>query len=367
MGRASNRLMNKRDRTDAAAPEAVTLPRDEPTESLIHRLRDAQVLAKLIGQAPAFIEAIRWLPAVAKDEAAVLIGGETGTGKELVARAIHYLSERAPFPFVPVNCGALPDTLLEDELFGHERGAFTDAHIRRPGLIAQAEKGTLFLDEVDTLTAKAQVALLRVLQDKKFRILGSRGEQQANVRIVAATNAPLDQLVQHGAYRADLYYRLCVFSINLPPLRDRKEDIIALASHFLQKYGPVDEVPPQLSSSARAALISHSWPGNVRELESAIVRGIRLRRSHVIEAQDLGLPASATSSSATSPGLVPGVRTFKTLKQQAIEAFERDYLIRLMGECRGIVSQAARAAGKERRELGKLLKKHQIEPKLFRY
>jgi DNA-binding NtrC family response regulator len=365
MGRASNRLMNKRQKIGGLPPQAVPLRSDEPLESLIHRLRDAQVLAKLVGQAPAFIEAIRWLPAIAKDEAAVLIEGETGTGKELIARALHYLSERAPFPFVPVNCGALPDTLLEDELFGHERGAFTDAHMRRPGLITQAEKGTLFLDEVDTLTLKAQVALLRVLQDKKFRILGSRGEHEANVRVVAATNAPLDQLVQNGGFRADLYYRLRVFSINLPPLRDRKEDLISLASHFLNKYGPVDGPPPQLSPSARVALISYNWPGNVRELESAIVRAIRLHQADSIEAQDLGLPPAVTPSAAAALGSAPGLETFKTMKQQAIEAFERDYLVRLMCQYQGNVSHAALAAAKERRELGKLLKKHRIDPKLF--
>jgi DNA-binding NtrC family response regulator len=357
--------MTKGQKIDGPPPHAVPLRREEPVESLIHRLRDAQVLAKLVGQAPAFIKAIQWLPAIAKDEAAVLIDGETGTGKELVARAIHYLSERAPFPFVPVNCGALTDTLLEDELFGHERGAFTDAHMRRPGLIAQAEKGTLFLDEVDTLTLKAQVALLRVLQDKKFRLLGSRGEQEANVRVVAATNAPLDELVQNGGFRADLYYRLCVFSINLPPLRDRKDDIILLASHFLKKYGPVDRPPLQFSPSARVALISHNWLGNVRELESAIVRAIRLRQADSIEAQDLGLPPAVTPPAAAVLGSAPGSQTFKTLKQKVIEAFERDYLVRLMGQCQGNVSHAALAAGKERRELGKLLKKYQIDPKLF--
>jgi DNA-binding NtrC family response regulator len=365
MDRTSNRLMNKRPKTGVPPPQAVPLRKNEPVESLIHRLRDAQVLAKLIGQAPAFIKAIQWLPAIAKDEAAVLIYGETGTGKELIARAIHYLGERATFPFVPVNCGSLPDTLLEDELFGHERGAYTDAHTRRPGLIAQAEQGTLFLDEVDTLTTKAQVARLRVLQDKKFRILGSRGEQEANVRVVAATNAPLDQLVQNGGFRADLYYRLCVFSINLPPLRDRKEDIILLASHFLKKYGPVDGPPPQLSPAARIALISHNWPGNVREIESAVVRAIRLRQADSIEAQDLGLPPAVTSSAAAALGGNPGLQPFKALKQQAIEAFERDYLIRLMCQYQGNVSRAALASGKERRELGKLLKKYQINPKLF--
>src|SRR5215472_4396066 len=202
-------------------------------ETLIQHLRDSQALAKLVGEAPAFAKAIKQLPAVAKSGATALITGETGTGKELVARAIHYLSARTSQPFVAVNCGSLPDTLLEDELFGHERGAFTGAHVRRDGLIAQAEKGTLFLDEVDTLPAKAQIDLLRVLQDKRFRTIGSSVEHKADVRIVAATNAPLELLVQSGGFRADLYYRLSVFPIFLPVLRDRREDIPALAAHFL--------------------------------------------------------------------------------------------------------------------------------------
>ncbi|MGH7600473.1 MAG: sigma 54-interacting transcriptional regulator, partial [bacterium] len=245
-------------------------------ESLIERLREAQALAKLVGDAPAFLDAIRHLPDVAKSEASVLITGETGTGKELAARAIHYLSARAAFPFVPVHCGSLPDTLLESELFGHERGAFTDARTQRHGLIAQAEKGTLFLDEVENMSLKAQVALLRVLQDKKFRALGSSREQQADIRVVATTNAPLEHLVQAGTFRADLYYRLCVFSVHLPPLRERKGDIIPLSRHFLKKYVPADQVGLQLTPEADEALLAYDWPGNVRELESAIIRGIHL-------------------------------------------------------------------------------------------
>ena len=171
----------------------------------------SQVLNKLVGKAPALLQMIEQIPAVAGSEAPVLIVGETGTGKELIARAVHYLSPRAECPFVAVNCGALPETLLEDELFGHERGAFTSADSRRTGLIEQAEKGTLFLDEVDTLPAKAQVDLLRVLQDKKYRAIGSNREKEASVRIVAATNVPVDQLLSARAFRADLYYRLCVF------------------------------------------------------------------------------------------------------------------------------------------------------------
>src|SRR5262249_32899789 len=185
-------------------------------DGLVSSGRGKQAFAKLIGNSPCFQQAIAALPAMASSDATVIISGETGTGKELVARAIHYLSERAAFPFVPLNCGSLSDTLIEVELFGHERGAFTDAHVRRQGLIAQAERGTLFLDEIDTLPNKAQVDLLRVLQDKRYRPVGSPHELQANVRVLAASNAELPQLVRSGSFRADLYYRLCVFSIHLP-------------------------------------------------------------------------------------------------------------------------------------------------------
>jgi two-component system, NtrC family, response regulator GlrR len=365
MSCASNPQVDERQRVGKVSSQMVAPQMEEPRENLIRRLRDAQALAKLVGQSPIFLKAIEQLPMIAKDEATVLISGETGTGKELIARAIHYLSDRAPFPFVAINCGSLPETLLEDELFGHERGAFTDAHVRRSGLIAQAEKGTLFLDEVDTLTAKAQVTLLRVLQDKKFRILGSRGEQEADVRIVAATNAPLHQLMQVGGFRADLYYRLCVFSINLPPLRDRKEDIFLLALHFLKKYRPADGKTLQLATSARKALLSYSWPGNIRELESALIRGIRLCETNSIEEKDLGIPCSNEKAPDGPPGTFRRSPSLKAMKQKAIEAFERDYLVHLMCEHQGNVSHAARAAGKERRDLGKLLKKYHIDPKLF--
>jgi DNA-binding NtrC family response regulator len=336
-------------------------------ESLIEHLRDAQALAKLVGEAPAFLEAIRHVPDVAKSEATALISGETGTGKELVAHAIHYLGPRAGFSFVPVHCGSLPDTLLEDELFGHERGAFTDAHKQRRGLIAQAEKGTLFLDEVEAMSLKAQIALLRVLQDKKFRPLGSSCEQQADIRVVAATNAPLEQLVQNGSFRLDLYYRLCVFAVHLPPLRERKEDIVRLSRHFLKKHAPAGQPEPQLAPAAYEVLLTYDWPGNIRELESAIIRGIHLSQTDLIQAEDLGiiskaerqqhLPVTIVSSEACS---------FKTMKQKTIAAFESEYLKRLMHQHQGNVSHAAVAAGKERRELGKMLKKYQIDPKQFR-
>jgi len=336
-------------------------------ESLIKRLRDAQAFAKLIGEAPAFLEAIKPLPAIARSEASVLITGETGTGKELVARAIHYLSARAACPFVPVHCGSLPDTLLESELFGHERGAFTDARAQRHGLIAQAEKGTLFLDEVEAMSFKAQIALLRVLQEKRFRAVGSSCEQQADIRVVAATNAPLEHLVQAGSFRADLYYRLHVFSVHLPPLRQRKEDMMTLSCYFLKKHAPHEAGPElQLAPGAREALLAYDWPGNVRELENTIIRGIHLSQTNLIEVKDLGIPSEIESERDLPVTIVSAeLCSFKAMKQKMIETFEREYLNRLMREHQGNVSHAAIAAGKERRNFGKMLKKHRLDPKLF--
>jgi len=331
---------------------------------LIRDLREVQALAKLVGEAPPFRKALSRVSAAARSDHTVLIGGETGTGKELVARAIHYSSACAMYPFVAVNCGGLPDTLLEDELFGHERGAFTGAWQRRSGLIAQAEKGTLLLDEVEALSDRGQVVLLRVLQDQMFRPLGASHERRAHVRFLAATNVPLEPRVKAGTFRADLYYRISVFSIDLPPLRARPEDILALAAHFLRKYAPPDRPAVTLSAAANAALLTYDWPGNVRELENVVVRGIGNCQAETIEVDDLGLPDSVPGG----PGPDPGdgmLRPFKALKKLAVEAFEKEYLIRLMSEHRGNVTRAAHGAEKDRRELGRLLKKYSIDPKLF--
>lgn len=340
----------------------------DKTRKLARYLEETLACAKLVGEAPCFVQAVEQLSTVEKSDAAVLLMGETGTGKELFARAIHYLSGRADGPFVALNCGSLPDTLLEDELFGHERGAFTDAHLRRSGLIAQAENGTLFLDEVDSLTARAQVVLLRVLQDKKFRAIGACGEQQANVRILAATNARLEQLVQQGTFRADLYYRLSVFTVSLPPLRSRRNDIVVLASHFIKKHTRSDRGNVRLTPAAAAALIDYHWPGNVRELENAIIRaGHRAKRDEWIDVQDLGLPLPQEEQAESVCEQVPSSRSFQNLKHQTIMLFERKYLINLMMECQGNVTRAAHTAGKERRALGRLLQKYQIDPKSFTF
>src|SRR5713101_5820806 len=329
------------------------------------RISDDEVVPGLVGQAPALREILARLPTLAKAEGAVLISGETGTGKELVARAIHRLSPRASYPFVAMNCGSLVDTLFESEVFGHERGAFTDAHARRQGLVAQAAGGTLLLDEIDTLTPRGQVALLRVLQDRTFRLLGSNSEHHADVRFLAATNAGLERLVQTGAFRVDLYYRLCVFSVSLPPLRHRREDIPRLAEYFIGKYWQGSGAAPRLSGPAAEALLAWNWVGNVRELENAIVRALPEAKGGRIEVGDLGLPGVAGGLGAATSLLLQAPRSYKTQKRQVLDAFDRQYLLRLMTDHRGNVSQAAREAGKERRDLGKLLKRHGFDPREF--
>ncbi len=317
---------------------------------------DFQTQARMVGQSPSFLRAIEKLPAIAMSDAPVLITGESGTGKELVARAIHYLSKREPFAFLAINCGSLPDSLLESEFFGHERGAFTSAHARREGLIAQANRGTLFLDEIDSMSLKAQIDLLRVIQDKKFRTIGSSAERESNVRFIAATNSPVDTLLQSGAFREDLFYRLCVFTVSLPPLRERGDDILPLAHHFLEKHSALTGKPLKLSPAACSALISYDWPGNIRELENAIIRGIYLSQTETIEPGDIRLTFANPATKSN------GHQTYRVAKQEAVETFERAYLGRLMLEHAGNVSHAARAAGKDRRDLGKLLKKYREDP-----
>ena len=338
-----------------------------PAEGVVERLRDLGARESLVGESAVFRDAVRPVSAVARSDATVLITGETGTGKELAAHAIHYLSPRAAYPFCPVNCGSLPDSLLQDELFGHEAGAFTDARTRRAGLLHESRNGTLFLDEVDALTPRAQVALLRLLQDRTFRPLGSSRLEQVDVRFLAASNAPLDELVRAGTFRHDLYYRLSVITIRLPPLRDRRGDIPLLVARFLEKHTPAGGPVPQVDPDAMAALTAFDWPGNVRELESVIVRAVVLGEGRTIHREDLGLPSPAASppEAVAEESRGRAERSYQALKAQAIADFERDYLARLMARHRGNVSQAARAAGKERRELGRLLKKHQIDRGAF--
>jgi DNA-binding NtrC family response regulator len=317
----------------------------------------------IVGDCPSLREVQEVLSRYRSCDAPVLILGESGTGKELVARALHYSSARAVGPFIPVNCGAIPDDLLENELFGHERGAFTGARDKAAGLVEQAEGGTLLLDEVGTLSAKGQCALLRFLQSQEFKRLGAEGVRQADVRVLAATNANLHEMAAQGAFREDLLYRLDILSVTLPPLRERGADIEALAEFFVKRYcGEYSIGAKCLSIAARHWLYRYAWPGNVRELENSLHRAVLLSSGNRIELGDLRAGAGHNRQPDIARGR--GELNFQQAKAEVIENFERRYLKTLMERSGGNVSEAARLAGKERRALGKLLKKHGINRKL---
>src|SRR5262249_47639354 len=298
------------------------------------------------------------LPVIARCDASVLILGETGTGKELCARSIHYLSPRASKPFVPVNCSAIPVELVENELFGHEREAFTGASSSRPGLITEADGGTLFMDEIDCMPLLAQVKLLRFLQEKEYRPLGSMRRRHADVRVMAATNIDLEEAVRTGKLRHDLYYRLNVIPLMLPPLRERPGDIPVLARHFLAKYSSeFDKRTTDLSPAAMQMLMLHQWPGNVRELEHVIERATVMCQHQIIGPDDIGLPLRKAAAAGTS---------FQEMKATMIAQFERTYISGLLRIHQGNVSKAARAAQKDPRALRQLIRKHKIDVMTFR-
>lgn len=322
----------------------------------------------MLGQSSALMAVRAQLQRYASCDVQVLIEGETGTGKELAAREIHYASRRRDRPFVPVNCGAIPDGLIENELFGHERGAYTDARSSQAGLVERARGGTLFLDEVDALSSKAQVTLLRFLEDNEYRPVGGGAMRVADVRILAATNSPLEQQAFAGHFRRDLHYRLNALSIRLPPLRDRSGDVLLLAGHFtelaaMRLAGP----SKRWSEEAMRALAAHAWPGNVRELEHVVLRAYMLADDAVISLADLVAAEPVFAAELATAGCAePAEAGFSLAKSLAIRAFEQSYLLQLMHRAGGNVSIAARLSGTERRQLGKLLKKHGIETKQFR-
>ncbi|NML46838.1 sigma-54-dependent Fis family transcriptional regulator [Ramlibacter sp. G-1-2-2] len=314
---------------------------------------------QLIGRAPAFLHALDLIDRMSRYDVPVLIQGETGTGKELAAHAIHYRSARRDAPFVPLNCGAVPDALMESELFGCERGAFTDAHQGRSGLIAAAEGGTLFLDELDSLPPRAQVSLLRFLQDYSYRRVGGTRECRGDVRVIAAASPRLDSLLESGAFRDDLAFRLNVMLLEMPPLRQRPGDAQLLAEHFIERHARQYHVPPRrLSPASIEWIASHPWPGNVRELDNRVRRALLLSDGPALEL--VSGPSVAVPASTASAALDP-LRTFNEARERTVHGFERAYLERLMEVAAGNVTHAARLAGKERRALGKLLKKHGIE------
>jgi len=336
--------------------------------------QDLLARLNLLGESAAFHRLLNQIERFASCDATVLIDGETGTGKELAARAIHYLSARRGGPFIPINCGSIPDSLIGSELFGHCRGAFTDAREARQGLIAQADSGTLFLDELEALSARGQVALLRFLQDYEYRPLGASRSETANVRIVGATNANLDVLSQRGEFRRDLFYRLSVLVVETPPLRSRDDDAVILARAFMEnlnvRYGGAART---LHPDSLASLRNHDWPGNIRELENLVHREYLLSDSDAIRVRpvcvqaQLAVDANTNIDADTNTDTDAGTQTltltgmkFRQAKARAIEEFERAYVAELLTRSGGNISLAARLAGKERSRLGRLVRKYRL-------
>jgi DNA-binding NtrC family response regulator len=348
-----------------AAVERALADRGERRALDYYRRRDAREasLDALVGASPA-MQGLREMvrsfaaiePADRSPAAPILILGETGTGKELVARACHQAGPRAKGAFVEVNCAALPAHLIEGELFGHEKGAFTDAHARKIGLIEAADGGTLLLDEIGELDLALQAQLLRVLENLRVRRLGALQDRQVNVRIVAATNRDLDAQVRAGNFRSDLMYRLKVFQITIPPLRERHGDIALLARHFLTQLAQRYARPElRLDDSALRALEAHDWPGNVRELRNVLERAVLLQRTPVISAAALVLP-TAPRAAAPAPGSGPS-----DADTGSLEVVEREHLQRALEACRWNVSQAARKLGISRDTLRYRMERHGLQ------
>jgi Nif-specific regulatory protein len=312
----------------------------------------------IIGNSTAMKEVFNLLAQVSGSEATVLIRGESGTGKELIAQAIHYNSPRADRPFVKVNCSALPETVIESELFGHEKGAFTGAVQTRKGRFEMADGGTVFLDEIGDLPPSIQVKLLRVLQEREFEKVGGNRTQRVNVRIITATHRNLEAMLQTGEFREDLYYRLNVFPIHVPPLRERKSDITLLADYFAEKYSARNNKQIRRISTPAIELLSmYHWPGNVRELENCIERAVLLSTDEVIHGHHL--PPTLQSAESTDTRL-------HTTLQEELENFEKELLLDALKSAKGNAAMAARNLGITERIMGLRIAKYAIDPKRFR-
>jgi transcriptional regulator with GAF, ATPase, and Fis domain len=326
-------------------------------ESLRGELDERYGFDHIIGRSPVLREVLARSAKVAPTEATVLLTGESGTGKELVARAVHHASLRADGPFVAINCAALPDTLLESELFGHERGAFTGADRQKPGRFEQAGGGTLFLDEIGELSPAVQAKLLRVLQEREFQRVGGTTTLKANVRLIAATNRDLTREVSAGRFRDDLYYRLNVFSIHLPALRERGEDVLLLADHFVQTIGArMAKADLGLSKDAREALLHHRWPGNIRELQNAVERALIVSDGGLLTAANFGIGSPVSAVSSESRPAAP----ISPLPQDSLPDMERRMVLEALEKARGNKVRAAALLGLTRSQLYTRLKRYGI-------
>ena len=317
---------------------------------------------RIIGHGQRMRAIMQEIAQAAPSRSTVLLRGESGTGKELVARALHRLSDRSQQPFVKLNCAALPESLLESELFGHERGAFTGAVKTRRGRFELADHGTLFLDEIGDISLATQIKLLRVLQERTFERVGGSRSLTVDVRIIAATNADLEEAVRTRHFREDLYYRLHVVPIVLPPLRERKEDIPLLVGHFLQRFNTENHKALKISSPAMDLIVGYEWPGNVRELENCIERMVVMARREIIAPEDVPLPINIHMS--TAPPRVPFPESTASTLPKAVADIERERLLEALRRSGGVQTRAATLLGITPRQLGYKLKKYHIAPKM---
>ena len=330
----------------------------EENSHLLQELKEKHDFSHIVGTSNPMKQVYDQVSQVARSNATVLLRGESGTGKEMIANAIHYNSLRSKRPLVKINCAALPDTLIEAELFGHEKGAFTGADRFKKGRFEMAEGGTLFLDEIGDLPLQTQIKLLRVLQEREFERLGGTETIKTNIRLITATNKNLEEAIARGEFREDLYYRLNVFTIFLPPLRERKSDILLLAEHFLEKYEQEhDKRIRRISTPAIDMLMAYHFPGNVRELENAIERAVLVCDSNVIHSHHLP-PTLQTAE-------VSGTVTTLTLKS-AVEAFERGLIQDTLKSTKGNIAKAARQLDSTERILGYKIRNYGIDPRRFR-
>ncbi len=344
----------------AGASELKFIPFEERIEILPS---EKEILGEMVGRSAQMREIFGLIERIAHTDATVLIEGETGTGKDMIARTLHQLSKRSASPFIVVDCGAVAGTLIESELFGHEKGSFTGAVAARQGAFEMANGGTVFLDEMGELSLDLQPKLLRVLEQRELRRVGGSKTLKVDLRVIAATRKDLRSEVEKGKFREDLYFRLNVVPIVAPPLRERREDIEPLLEHFLRMLTANGE-PPQLSEATRAALIAHDWPGNVRELRNVIERALALNSDPGVLVAPLGdNPLSPSSSIPSSDHFTfEGGRSFREQKEIWNDKFERRYLEWLLRRAEGNISKAARDADMDRKYLHKLLKKHDIDP-----
>ena len=320
---------------------------------LRHQLEERFSLSAIVGRSPQMLEVFKKIGYVADSRSTVLISGESGTGKELVAKAIHFNSVRAKNSFMAINCGALTETLLESELFGHVRGAFTGAMSNKKGIFEEAEGGTVFLDEVSEMSTALQVKLLRVLDEQEVRPVGGSGPIKFDVRIIAASNKDLLALAEKGGFRHDLLYRLNVINIHLPPLRERRDDILLLLAHFLKKFSPPSGSPITIADDAMAVLSAYHWPGNVRELENTIEAACALTRTNLITAKELPPRFTAAPTTSNHDQLYDDI--------PSLDELERRYLLKVLEAAGNDKSRAAEIMGVNRKTIYRMIERHGVK------